>query len=81
MSVPYPDLRFHIDGEWTKGTSGRTRKVINPADDSVLAELPEASIADLDRALAAAQKGFELWREVAPIKRAFVTWEHLTHLL
>lgn len=70
MTNNYPELQLYIDGEWTKGTGSRTRPVVNPADGSVLGELPEASADDLDRVLAAAQRGFELWRNVAPIKRA-----------
>ena len=68
--MDYPEIRHFIDGEWTRGTGTRSRPVINPADDSVLAQLPEASPADLDRVLAAAQKAFEQWRNVAPLKRA-----------
>lgn len=66
----YPEIRHYIDGEWTRGTGTRTRAVINPADDSVLAQLPEVGANDLDRVLAAAQKAYLQWRDVAPIKRA-----------
>ena len=67
---PYPEVRNYIDGQWIKGSSPRSRKIINPSDDSVLGEFYEASEADLDRALAAAQLGFGHWRSVAPIRRA-----------
>jgi succinate-semialdehyde dehydrogenase / glutarate-semialdehyde dehydrogenase len=53
-----------IGGEWTKG-SGRPSNVVNPATEEVLSPLPHATEADLDRALASAQKGFEQWRSLS----------------
>jgi succinate-semialdehyde dehydrogenase/glutarate-semialdehyde dehydrogenase len=54
-----------IGGEWTMG-SGAPLQVLNPATEEVLAPLPRATTADLDRALASAQKGFEVWRAKSP---------------
>lgn len=70
MDSPYPAIRQLIDGEWIDGTGSGSRQIINPADDSVLGSFTEASTADLDRLLASAQKGFEAWRTIAPIRRA-----------
>jgi succinate-semialdehyde dehydrogenase/glutarate-semialdehyde dehydrogenase len=53
-----------IAGEWTMG-SGTPGEVINPATEEVLAPLPKATHADLDRALASAQKGFAKWRSLS----------------
>lgn len=53
-----------IGGEWSRG-SGEPRGVINPATGEVLAELPGASTADLDRALASTRKGFDEWRALS----------------
>jgi len=72
MHATYPDLQLYIAGEWRKASDGRTRAVVNPADDSVLGQLPMASAADLDDALEAAQRGFESWRAVPPIQRAAI---------
>ena len=69
MKLEYPEIRMLIGGEWVKGTSGRRRPVVNPADESVLTHIDDANPADLDRAIAAAMKGFALWRKTAPIKR------------
>jgi succinate-semialdehyde dehydrogenase/glutarate-semialdehyde dehydrogenase len=63
----YPDIEMYIDGHW-KYASGQP--IINPADESVLGTVPTASIADLDDALAAAEKGFAVWRNTSPAKRA-----------
>jgi succinate-semialdehyde dehydrogenase/glutarate-semialdehyde dehydrogenase len=37
--------------------------VLNPATGAEIGRVAHAGIADLDRALAAAQKGFETWRD------------------
>ncbi|MFT4119926.1 NAD-dependent succinate-semialdehyde dehydrogenase [Bradyrhizobium sp.] len=63
----YPQIELYIDGRW-KRASGQP--IINPADESVLGTVPTATRADLDDALAAAEKGFALWRNTAPAKRA-----------
>src|ERR1700761_7087085 len=63
----YPDIELYIDGRW-KRASGVP--VINPADESVLGTVPTATRADLDDALAAAEKGFAIWRKTAPARRA-----------
>jgi succinate-semialdehyde dehydrogenase / glutarate-semialdehyde dehydrogenase len=68
--VSYPaTLQLFIDGEWLSGSGRRTQSVINPATEEIVGELPHASIADLDRALAAAERGFAIWRATAPHER------------
>lgn len=56
------DLALYIDGNWRKGEGRETHSVVNPATGGTLAELPLANAADLDEALAAAAKGFDIWR-------------------
>ena len=53
--------KLYIDGEFTDGLAGRTIDVINPADGTVLAAVAEAGAADVDRAVAAAQRAFPGW--------------------
>ena len=60
-NMAYETLQLFIDGKWTDGTSGITENVINPATEEVLGKLPHASQADLDAALAAADRGFKVW--------------------
>lgn len=64
----YPKIQLLIDGEWRDRPG--TLPIINPCDESVLGVLPEATTRDLDDALAAAQRGFDLWRRTSPAKRA-----------
>ena len=56
------DLALFIDGSWRIGEGRDAHAVVNPATGGTIAELPLASIADLDEALAAADRGFQLWR-------------------
>ena len=62
----YPELQLYIDGNW-KSADGQP--VINPADESVLGTVPHATKADLDDALAAAERGFRVWSTTSPAKR------------
>lgn len=65
----YTDVSLFIDGEWTAGTSGKSEPILNPATGQVLARLHHAGTAELDRALAAADKGFKQWKAVSPYER------------
>jgi len=66
----YPDIRLLIANEWVDATGGKTIPVVNPATGQPIGSVAHAAIADLDRALAAAQKGFEAWRVVPAAERA-----------
>jgi succinate-semialdehyde dehydrogenase/glutarate-semialdehyde dehydrogenase len=68
----YPELYMIIDGERVTAGDRRTHKVCNPATGETLGELPLATPADLDRALAAADRGFRRWRDSTPQERAAV---------
>ena len=64
----YPELKLFIDGQWR--TTARDMPVLNPATEEVLGRLPRADTADLDDALAAAEKGFEIWSRTSPRERS-----------
>lgn len=63
----YPELKLYIGGEWRRRDGA---PVINPADESILGTVPHATKTDLDDALDAATSGFQVWRNIAPAKRA-----------
>ena len=65
----YADVHLFIDGAWCKGSGGRTMPILNPATGAPMANLARAEIADLDRALAAADRGFKQWRKVSAFER------------
>jgi succinate-semialdehyde dehydrogenase / glutarate-semialdehyde dehydrogenase len=56
------DLALFVDGSWRIGEGRDAHAVVNPATGGTIAELPLASAADLDEALAAADRGFAVWR-------------------
>ncbi len=66
----YTDLKLFIDGQWLNGEGRKGEDVVNPATGKVLAKLPHASKADLDDALAAAEKGFKVWKATSAYDRA-----------
>ena len=51
------------------GSGSKTETVYNPATGETLGELPHASIADLDEALAASDKAFQVWRKETALNR------------
>ena len=68
--MTYPHTRLFIAGEWQDAADGKTLAVFNPATGLEIGRVAHAGIPDLDRALAAAQKGFEVWRDVPAFERA-----------
>ena len=72
MQVTYPKVGMLIDGQWCEAAGGRTLDVVNPATGAVIGTVARADVPDLDRALAAAQKGFETWRFTPANERALI---------
>jgi succinate-semialdehyde dehydrogenase/glutarate-semialdehyde dehydrogenase len=66
----YSNTLLFIDGKWTPATGGKTLPVENPATGAQIATLAHATREDLDRALAAADRGFKIWRKVSAYERA-----------
>jgi succinate-semialdehyde dehydrogenase/glutarate-semialdehyde dehydrogenase len=64
----YPEPGLLIDGHWL-GTAS-TRAVIDPATEAVIAALPCAGPAELQQALAAAERGLAVWRRTPVAARA-----------
>jgi 1-pyrroline dehydrogenase len=69
MSVATRHQNF-VGGEWVDAAEGETMDVINPATGEAIAEVPRGSQEDVDRAVAAAKKAFEEWRETTPAERS-----------
>ena len=66
------DLKLFIDGSWRSGEDRDNFTVVNPATGGGIAELPLATEADLDEALAAADRAWPEWRSTDVEKRAAV---------
>ncbi|MGG7464647.1 aldehyde dehydrogenase family protein [Plantibacter sp. YIM 135347] len=70
--------RMYIDGEWVEAADGRTFPVYDPADGSVIADVPAGGAADVDRAVGAARRAFHPdgeWRGLTPQARGKVIWK------
>src|SRR3546814_2432943 len=63
-------VKMLIDGALVDGP--RTMQVIDPSDETIAAEVPDATTADVDRAVAAAAKAFPDWRDSSPEARGAV---------
>jgi acyl-CoA reductase-like NAD-dependent aldehyde dehydrogenase len=58
-----------VDGKWEPSADGRFIAVENPAKRQAIAEVPRAGAADVDRAVRAAAKAFQSWKNVPPRER------------
>ena len=65
-----------IAGNWVSAASGKSFDVFNPADASVLAQVPNSDREDINRAAAAARRAFESgpWRRMTPSARGKLIW-------
>ena len=66
------ELKLFIDGAWKSGEDRDHFTVVNPVDASPIAELPLATEADLDEALAAADRTYPEWRATDVEKRGAI---------
>jgi aminobutyraldehyde dehydrogenase len=64
-----PVIQLLIDGQFVDG-EGEAEKVLNPATGELIVEVPEASIEQVNRAVAAANRAFESWAETTPGERS-----------
>jgi succinate-semialdehyde dehydrogenase/glutarate-semialdehyde dehydrogenase len=71
-TMNYPNTQLLIDGQWRDAAGGKTLAVVNPATGKEIGRVAHAGIADLDLALAAAQRGFETWRDTPAVERSAV---------
>ena len=55
----YPTQYLYINGRFLDADGRKSQPIHNPANDSAIGILPHAGTADLDAALAAAQRAFE----------------------
>ncbi len=72
MATTVRTLQNFIDGEWVDGTGDSTREIISPATGEKLADVPDASREDVDRAVAAARAAQPGWAALSAWDRARV---------
>jgi betaine-aldehyde dehydrogenase len=62
--------KMFIGGEWTDASDGNTREIISPATDDAIAQVPEGTAQDVDRAVTAAKNAYdETWSDATPGER------------
>ncbi len=61
-----------IGGDFVDAADGRTADVINPANDQVIANVPASAQEDVNRAVDAAAKAFETWKQTTPQDRSLL---------
>lgn len=62
--------KMYIGGKWINGSSGRKFYSINPATGERIASFEEGNEKDVRKALSAAEKAFQEWKNVPAPKRA-----------
>ncbi|WP_435609704.1 CoA-acylating methylmalonate-semialdehyde dehydrogenase [Pseudomonas knackmussii] len=74
-----PTVKLFIDGKPVESTSSEWREVINPATQEVLARVPFATTAEVDRAVASAKAAFKTWKKtpIGTRARIFLKYQQL----
>ncbi len=65
----YTDTLLHINGVWRSGSTGRTIPVEDPGTGQIIGQVAHADAVDLDEALAAAERGFAVWKRTSAYDR------------
>ncbi len=65
-------MKLYIDGRWSEAESGRTLGIINPADESVILDIPYGDRRDAARAIAAAAAAFPNWAAMTAYERGAI---------
>lgn len=70
-------MLHYIDGKWTKPSSGKYFSVINPFNQSVIAQCAEGNREDTRKAIDAAREAFDngSWAGKLPAERSIVLWK------
>ena len=72
MAVTVRTLENFVGGEWVPSTGDSAREIVSPVNGATLAEAPNASVDDLDRAVAAARAAQPKWAALSAWDRAKV---------
>jgi 1-pyrroline dehydrogenase len=70
MTISAARTGMFINGEWVDSEGGETTRVLNPATEDVIGEVPRGTPDDADRAVDAAAAAFESWSQTTPAERS-----------
>ena len=81
-SLPHaqaPTVKLLIDGKFVDSATTQWRDVVNPATQEVLAQVPFATPAEVDAAIASGKKAFVTWRKtpIGARARIFLKYQQL----
>jgi malonate-semialdehyde dehydrogenase (acetylating)/methylmalonate-semialdehyde dehydrogenase len=79
-ATKYPPVRNYINGEFVDASAQQALDVTNPADGSVISQVPLSAAADVDRAVDAAKKAFPGWSQTPIKERVQVFFRYKTLL-
>src|SRR5690606_23244037 len=68
--APMKAFRNFINGEWADAKDGRTSPIIDPCTGEQYAEAALSGPEDVDAAMQAAAKAFEVWSNTTPSERS-----------
>src|SRR5580698_7558842 len=69
-------LKFFVNGKWEEAEGSSLHPVTNPATGEVIARVPFANAAQVDRAARMAHAAFLNWREVPVVERVQVLYRY-----
>ena len=72
MTTDLEQPRLYIDGAWVDASGDEHVAVVNPATEEVIAQVPQATAVDVDRAVASARNAFDAgpWPRLSPRERS-----------
>jgi 1-pyrroline dehydrogenase len=70
MSITLDSFKNFVGGRWVDAAEGGTAEVLNPATGETIAEVPQGTQADVDRAVDAAVAALPEWLETTPQERS-----------
>lgn len=71
--------KSYVSGEWISAKSNNVFNVINPVNQQVVGTVPDMDVNDAQKAIEAAAKAFETWKETTPKERSVLlrNWYNL----
>ncbi len=70
MKTITKSYQMYIDGEFVDSSSGEISKVINPATEEVISEVPKATVKDVRRAIDSSERAQKKWGKLPSSERA-----------
>lgn len=67
-------MKMLIDSQWVGASNGKCRDVLNPGSGEVIDSVPDATLEDVEKALAAAQHGKEAMRRLPAHQRSAILY-------